>query len=71
MATLEDLETMLEDMDGKIDTLTTKVDADRITYTKCASCNAGGMVGGDPSSCTRCGGTGFMIHGKQIKIEGA
>ena len=48
----------------KLAEIEAKIDADRVIYTKCASCNADGIVGGDPSSCTACGGSGFRTHGK-------
>jgi len=57
-------------LDAKIDALgelETKIDADRVLYTNCVHCNVNGMIDGDPSSCTVCGGTGFRPYGKTGK----
>ena len=64
MATLEDLEGMLEEMDGKIDVLTAQVGQDRVNYKNCHHCNGYHMIDPDPTGCTHCGGTGFVPSGK-------
>lgn len=60
MATLEDVEALLEEIDGKLDTLTSKVDEDKNLYKPCPNCNATGVLPPENAGCGRCAGTGFI-----------
>lgn len=53
---------------AKLDVIEAKVDADRVIYTKCASCNAEGITD-IPVGCDACKGIGFRVHGKTSKVE--
>lgn len=68
MDKLGEIETKMGEMETKIGEVEIAVNADRMVYSTCAHCNAIGMVGGDPSNCTVCGGTGFRAHGKIGKV---
>jgi len=61
-------ETLVE-IQAKLLELEAKIDADRVIYYTCASCNGNGQIGGNPSNCVDCDGTGFRVHGKITKIK--
>ena len=69
MEKLDDVLEKLDELEAKLGKVEAKVNADRIIYTACAGCNASGMIGGDPTGCTACDGTGFRVHGKTGKVE--
>lgn len=58
----------LAEIQAKLLELEAKVDADRVVYTKCASCNAEGITGIEVG-CEACNQTGFRTHGKTGKVE--
>ena len=69
MATLEDLEALLEDIDGKIDLLTTAVNAPKSLQRFCRHCHGtGNKIDGqppnEPGTCPNCGGDGIKSIGR-------
>lgn len=66
MAEIEDVMDKLDDVMEKLGEIEAKQDEDRIIYTRCASCNAAGMID-PPESCPECE-NGFRAHGKTGKV---
>ena len=63
---IEELITQVEEVDGKLDDVMARVNADSELCYVCGNCGDG-LVGG--AGCTHCGGTGVRKSAKVKKVE--